>query len=366
MYKRLKMSYRGAVVFVFGALAVALAARPAPAVEPAAPALAVLVTRGLAPESTLHLLRAGDAELGPPLARIGHLPDGAVRGRRLPDGRVLVAAERRPVRDRSWSGALLLVEPGGAVRELCDRVDHASRPFVTRSGRVFVQRGRPGPAREGELRSDELSLDEVDLATGRTRQVFAAAGFVALLAGETPAGELVVYLVDGRAGGGAALLAVSPESGAARPLLAALPAFARDFSQAGARLVYGNRDAALRGRWVVEELDLATGAQRRLHAAAEQRLAPHLLPDGDVALASGGGEAGGLFTVGGRLRAPLGPGLDVVRMAAATGHLALWHYPPGGGGPDLVLTDAEARPLARIAGRDGVRLEPVGFVEGAR
>ena len=92
-----------------------------------------------------------------------------MRGALLPSGRrAVVVADMERRRDPSFGAWLVLVDPGHDNRVLAKGCAHASRPWVLPSGRVLVQRGVPGPevdpasAQGGELRTDALSVDEVD------------------------------------------------------------------------------------------------------------------------------------------------------------------------------------------------------------
>lgn len=334
-----------------------LALRPVPpsAAAPEPPSLVLLATRGTEPRTGVYVVPPGTARLPPPIAVVEHLPDAAVRGALVP-GRdtVLVVADRAPVRDHSFDASLLRVEPGRAALPLCDRVDHASRPLVTAGGRVFVARGRPGPARPDGYRIDELTVDEVDLASGATRVVFSGRGQHVSVQGAV-GGELVLYLVGAT---DAALLAAPMDGGAPRTIVSGLAPFARDFTVDGARVIFQTRDEARRDLWVIDRVDVRTGARERLVTAAVQHLAPFAWPGGDVAYDAGRG----LALLRGGLRAPAGAGPDVVRAVAADGRrAAAWHYRPGEQHPDVLILDAAARLVERIPAPRATRLEIVGF-----
>ena len=327
----------------------------------AAPArLALIATRGNASESALYFVEPDASELPAAVATFAHLPDATVRGALLPGTRVLLAvADRAPVRDHSFDASLLRVEAGRSNVTLCDRVDHASTPLVTSDGRVFVGRGRPGPSLPGELRVDELSIDEIDPASGAARVVFRARGHHASLAG-AHGRELLVYFVGP---GGASLLAVDRDGGAVRTIASLLP-FARDFSLAGDALVFAERDEERHDLWVIDRLDLPSGLRTRLHRSNNQHLAPHVWPNGEVAFDGGG--AAGLQLLGGNLHAPLGEGTDVLRAIAADGtRAAVWHYAPNAQWPDVGLLDASGRRAGKIVAPPSTRLEIVGFTSAA-
>jgi len=164
---------------------------------PSAPDLVVVAGVPQARSSDVYRLAGSPGATPQRIGTIEHEPGAVVRGRLLPGSdKVLVIADVRPDREVSWAASLLLVAPGAPTEHLCDRVYHATRPLVTASGRVFVQRGRAGRepvAVEGkaQMRVDELTIDEVDPATGQARTVHSGAGFGAQLAGER-AGELIL------------------------------------------------------------------------------------------------------------------------------------------------------------------------------
>jgi hypothetical protein len=334
--------------------------RPAPAAArpPSnAPTLTLLVTEGRSATSGLVRLEAtlADRGLPPPVATVEHLPEAGVRGALLgANATAMVVADRLPVRDRSWGASLLRVEPGRAAVELCDRVGASTRPLVTPAGRVFVERGRAGAVVESELRVDELTIEEVDPAFGATRVVWQGRGYTAHLAAAA-GNELIVYRVDPS---GAALLAVDADSGRVRAILPSLPPFARDFSVAGGALVFENRDEAASDRWVIDRVALDSGGRRRLVTSANQALAPHVWPGGDVAY-NGEGERG-LVAPG--LTSPLGVGHDLVKALSPDGKwAAVLHYPPAAVLPELAVLDVAAGRVARVPRSEATHVEVVGL-----
>jgi hypothetical protein len=320
----------------------------------AAPRLALLATRANEPESTLVWVEPGAHELPAAVARIDHLPGATVRGAVHPDGKtVLVVADRSPGPDRSWGSSLLRVVAAQPTVELCDRVAHASAPLVTVDGRVLVARGRAG-GRDG----DELSIDEI-APDGTARVVWRGRGALAHLAGAWR-DQILVYVVRTD---GASLLGVGLDSGRTRAIVPSLLPFARDFSvDAGSdAIVFAERDEARSDRWVVDRVDLVSGARTRLHTSPSQHLAPHVWPGGAIAIA---GDDGGLHLLGAAGRAPAGAGVDVVRAISPDGGLAAaWHYPPGSAQPEVLILDAAARVRAHVA-QPATRLEIAGFGAG--
>jgi hypothetical protein len=321
------------------------------------PELALLVTRGLAGESSLHFVT--DGELGPAAATFSHLPDAMVRGALLPGTRTVIAtADRTWVRDHSFDATLLRLEPGREAVNLCDRVDHAARPLVSSDGRVFVGRGRAGVARDGVLRVDALTVDEIDARSGAARTVFALQGHHASPVA-VHGDQLYVYAV---APEGASLRAV-PLAGGRDRLVAELLPFARDFSLDGDTLVFTTRDEQRSDLWVIDAIDLHNGARRRLHRSASTHLAPHVWPGGEVAFDDGRG----LTLLGAGRKAPLGAGVDVVRAVSADARwAAVWHYAPRALLPSVAVVSSGGAAVRTLASDDRTRLEIVGFVAGAR
>jgi hypothetical protein len=218
--------------------------------------LAILLTHAADPRSELVLWDGASSTVR---AVIEHLPDGSVKGRSWGKS-FFVVADRVPMRDRSFSGVLLRIDD--RTTELCDRVFHASTPLITNDGRVFVERGRPGPE-TGEFRVDELTIDEIGRGT-----IFSARGYTTHIAGIFGS-ELIVYVV---APEGASLVAVDIDSRKTRPISQIAP-FARDFRVDGNDLIFANRTEDK--RWAIEKMDLKSGISRRLVITDDQVLAPH-------------------------------------------------------------------------------------------
>jgi hypothetical protein len=324
-------------------------------------ALALLVTRAGESESRLVFVDPSTGKLPDGGARIAHLPGAAVRGALLPGRGAVVVADRAPGADRSWGASLLRVD-GDSVVELCDRVDHASRPLVTADGRVVVARGKVGSiARPGELRTDELTVEQIDPtsgpASGAARVLWRGRGYQAHLAGSWN-GEVVIYHVRA---GGASLEAIPLDGGRARTLVASLPPYARDFSVDAGELAFAGRDEERSDRWVVDVVELASGARRRVHSSSSQVLAPRFWPGHTLAIA---GEARGLELLGVGPRLPVSGGVVVVRATGSSG-AAAWLHLPGRALPDVLLLDGDGRLRTRVEAPPRTHLEIVGFVGGA-
>ncbi len=330
--------------------------------------VALLVTAPGARSTDLVLQPVGAPAVQAAVASFSHPPYAVVRGAVLPHTRSVVAvADMEQRRDPSWGASLLRLDPGAPPRTLVDRVFHASRPLVLDDGRVFVERGSAGPEltpeqiKAGELRSDDLQIDEVDPATGNARTVYSWQGYVTYLAGAFD-GELVVYRVRFHH---ADLVAVNESSGQLRVLAANIPAFARDFSvdEKSGALVYENRDPAS-GSWVAERLDIASGNVTRIAASPDMALAPHVWPGAGIVLNPTG--ARGLTRVAGTgasFAGPLGAGVDHVRSFSADTRWALVSHELPGRLPQPFALDVATGRTQTIAVGFGKRADIAGFVQ---
>jgi len=344
-----------------------VALQPAFAGDPraaAGPAVALLATPPGGAHTSLYVVRPGEAAATlAPVATLTHLEGAAVRGAVVPGSDVVVvAADTAPTRDASFAASLFRIAPHQPPQLLCDRVVHASRPLVTAAGRVFVSRGAAGPPAGGAMRVDDLSVDEIDPATGAARTVHAFSGYLTFLAGARGA-EIFVYRIGA---GGADLAGVDADTGAARVITPLLP-FARDFSidEAAGAVVFQERDEQDRSVWTVDRVDLATGARTRLHRSASMSLAPFAWPGGGVALSTNGRAGLALLGGAGRLQpAPLGEGVDFVRAASAGGAWVAALHPVAGRLPVPFAVDTRTGAAAALAAPPGARVEIAGFVNG--
>ncbi|MFT3770124.1 MAG: hypothetical protein QM820_32240 [Minicystis sp.] len=345
--------------------ATSFAPSPAFAGDPQAargPHVAILATPPDGAHTSLYLARPGDTGgARAPVATFTHLEGAAVRGAVLPgSSTVLAVADTRPARDLSFAASLVRLAPHSPPEMLCDRVVHASRPLVTATGRVFVSRGVAGPEVEGAFRADDLTIDEIDPATGRTRTVLAFHGYLAFLAG-AHGPEVLVYRVGP---GGANLAGVDPDTGAVRVITQLLP-FARDFSVGDGVVVFQERDEHDTRAWTIDRVDLASGARTRLHTGPSMSLAPFAWPGGGVAWSSNG--RGGLAMLAGQrplAAAPLGEGVDLVRAVSADGAWVAALHTVTGKLPVPFAVNTQTGAAAAIAAPGGVRIEIAGFVDG--
>jgi hypothetical protein len=348
----------------------ALAARPAPPPATAGPApslssveLAVVATPHdpTATRSEVRVATIGAELRWRTIGAIPHAPGAVLRGdvlRREP-GAFAVVADEENARDPEYGSVLFRVDASG-TKQLAAGLAHASQPLGSVDGAIYVERGVRGAlpseeeARGGALRVDTITISAVDATTGAVRAVYTDRAYALHLAGEH-AGELIVYRVDPR---GASLLGIDRVTGHARHI-ADLPPFARDFSvdaRAGG-VVLSNRDASDSALWVVERVDLATGARTRLHAERDESPAPMALPTGEVLWTAAA--RGGLARGGTRV-ATLGPGFDAARVSTDDGAwIALVHIPAAGFDAAAALHLDTQRTVRLSTGAE--RIEPIGF-----
>jgi hypothetical protein len=236
-----------------------------------------------------------------------------VQGAVLPGRRAVVAvAVVEPRKDLSFASHLFLLEPGKPPRDLADRVLLGQRPYVSSRGKVYVVRGAPGPERV-----DALTLDEVDVRTGKAATVHAFNGY----------GALAVYRVTPEGG---EFLTIHPDA-LGVTLHHRLYPLARDFTVDGRRGVFLYTTGDATGRWWVEELDLATGKTKQLAAGDSMALLPTVFPDGAVGVSKGRGKGLGPLAAQGeghlRVRAFIGDtaaGLDERPDGSATPFAVDW------------------------------------------
>jgi hypothetical protein len=222
--------------------------------------VALLSTPPAGEETALYLIAPGATALPAPAARFGHLPYASVQAAVVPGSTTVVAvADRAPGSDRSFASGLVRLAPGAEPVWLCDRVVMASRPLVWR-GRVLVARGRAGAAPvEGAYRVDDLTIDEIDLGGGAPRTLHGMRGYLLYLVG-VAGDEVLVYRVRPD---GADIVALARD-GRTRTVVPSLAPFARDFAVDAGSLSYENRHETDPKRWVVERVDVASGARQRV------------------------------------------------------------------------------------------------------
>jgi hypothetical protein len=301
------------------------------------------------PSSTLEVRwqPLASPTLAEPFARLEAHPDETFRGVALPGARA-VAVVRVPAlfRDPSYAAVLSVVTPGADERVLATDCVRASRPLLVGT-RLFVERGRAGPPLARDYRVDELTISEVDVATGRLRTVYETKGYWTHLAGALGR-ELVLYVAGPQ---GAKVEAVHVDTLAVRTLVPALPPMAHDFTVdvAGRAVLFTVAEPGVE-RWFVERVDAVTGRRERLAEGDLVALLPAVLPGG-VAWSPGPGR--GLAWVGreGVALPARGSGFERVRFVA-DGLVFARHEVPGEA-PFVTVTrvkDAAAVPLAQPKG----------------
>jgi hypothetical protein len=332
--------------------------------------LAVLVGRPGEPSTALHLVDPARASgrslpLGPAVATVAHPPLATIRAAVQGDG-VVAVIDQATRGDRSFASSLVRVHPGAAPTSLIAGVVHASRP-TPRPGstEVLVSRGAAAVDPATGARDDRLSIDAIDVATGAARTVMTDRGSLLFVAGVAGA-EAIVYRVDAR--GKAALVAVDLASGRRRALVADLPPFARDFSIDGAagRLVFQNRHRSDAARWVVESVALDTGVASVLHEDASMQLAPHLWPDGSLALTRDPKRPLERLDLGAGVKMATARDLPegVARVAAidGPGSQVAVASTVGGGLPSISLVQTSSGASLRLSVPAGDRATIAGFV----
>jgi hypothetical protein len=317
--------------------------------------LAILTTPNNGPETFLYIVESNHEFPQTFAATLHHVADAAVKGAVLPDGSVLVVADYVPGRDRSFRSALFRLVPGVQPALLCDHVDYASKPLVTADGRVFVQRGTAGrETRDGKMRMDSLSIDEINPRTGTLRALWHSTGYVAYLAAAFK-NDLIVYHVQPT---GAHLVLIDQDTGKERILLPSLPPYANDFSITDAGdLVFQDRNEKS-DQLVVQRLSLISG---KLEPLYEDRMpmAPRAWPHGELTLSSPQGlKRAGLSPV-----ANSPQGLVDISAFSSDGTIAVAYiYPGGGSAPQVALVDSRGAELVRIATPLHTPLTVAGFI----
>jgi len=320
----------------------------------ASPDVAVLSTRPGDGFTELRFQKPGAAELSPAVARFDHLDDATALGALIPNTRKVLATATVLPGDASFASALMLLEAGQPTRVLADQVAVANRPFVTSTGRIFIQRGvagasvtpnLPGPKpRNAQLRVDALRIDEIRL-DAEPRTVFSTQGYTAFIAGINGM-ELIVYRVTPS---DAQLVAINVDTLTQRTL-ARLEPLARDFvvDETAHRVVFTLGESATRS-WHVVSVDLRTGDLTTLTTGILPSLLPFVL-DGRVAF-SAGANGGLLFTNKERCLETQGPGFDHLRFVTRDGtRIGLDEVPSGF--PHPFAIDAHGKSLGVVVPTD--------------
>lgn len=229
--------------------------------------------------------QGADAVLAEPVARVELAEGSPLLGSLLPGTRTVIATGVvQPRGDLSFGSALFRLEAGKPTTQLIDRVVYGSRPLISSEGRVFVSRGKMGPALTGAMRVDALTIEEINPATGVNRVVLSTSGWAAFLAGSVGR-ELVIYEI---APSGARLLLVHVDTLAQRSLITVEPS-AHDFvvDARRNRVLFTQRDG---DGFRVDAVSLGDGASSTLARGTEVTLLPAVLADGRVLISGGAGK----------------------------------------------------------------------------
>lgn len=350
-------------------LAIALAAdhdNAAPSAQAAdiatldAPRAVILATHpGAELTSVFFVDSRGSTHLAP-VATFGHLPDATVRAIVIPGKNEVVAtADTTPTQDASFNASLFYLRPHSPPERFVDRVVHAGTPLVTAAGRVFVSRGEPGKYVDGQMRVDALTIDEIDLPTGKSKTVYQTNGYLLFLAGAL-GDEIVLYrIVPGQAD----IIAVDLNTGKERFIQKNIAPFARDFSidPSSQTLVFQNRHETDSSTWVVDRVGIKTGKSQRLFSSSSMTLAPFALPQGGVLFNPPGH---GLSALDGQvsISGPLGAGVDVVAAVTNDGrYLAALHTLPSAFAVPFVV-DTQRGTTRVLPAPANTRVVVAGFV----
>ncbi|MBL8910609.1 MAG: hypothetical protein JNM17_07900 [Archangium sp.] len=270
----------------------------------ASPEVALLSSSGSTGELRFQPIDAASPVA--PVVRFSHAEGSPVLGTLLPSSRVVIAtAVMKSEGDVSFASALLRLEAGRSARVLADQVVYGSRPLVTSEGRVFVSRGRAGNGRPDEARTksadesagrvDQLTVDEIDPRTAKTRTIHSTRGFFTFLVGALGR-EVVIYEVTPT---GSRLIAVHADSLGVRVILEnmkQLPAhdFVVDaprkrvlFTQLTASPPNAVAPGGFGGSYAVREV--INGELRTLATGPEITLLPAVRADGRVLISKGQG-----------------------------------------------------------------------------
>jgi hypothetical protein len=328
MKTRVVYASMGGIMLAIGALTAIAQTEPGSVSQPTIESIPAVVTlEGPADvgETRVRLRRFGTQEPLRELGIVRHAADSARRGAIYTHhGRtvVLVTAQIRPLSGHTYESQLFAVE-NGTTRPLVDGISNASVPIVTERGTVLVSRGTDGvdpdtlPSAMGRglrERVDQLTIEAVDIDTGRTRTVFRGEGQIAWLGCALRDDNVLVYHVTSD---GAFLRVIDASSGSARTIMGPMPALARDFSYDRTRDEVTFVRAAAIGSDEYEVVTIAAngGAPRVRVRAASDHLMPRVLRDGAIAFSPA--QDPGLAILprdasSARLLAPLGAGSDWV------------------------------------------------------
>lgn len=342
------------------------------------PAIVTLEGPSDAGETRVRLRRFGTQEPLRELGVVRHVAESARRGAIYAHhGRtaVLVTAQIRPMSGHTYESQLFALE-NGTTRPLVDGISNASAPIVTERGTVLVSRGTDGvdpdtmqsPMGQGlRERVDRLSIEAVDIDTGRTRTVFRAEGQIAWLGCALRDDKALVYHVTSD---GAFLRVIDASSGSASTIMGPMPALARDFSYDRDRdeVTFARAAAIGSDEYEVVTIAASGGAPRVRVRAASDHLMPRVLKDGAIAFSPA--QDTGLAMLprnasAARAIAPLGAGSDWVAAERSDGQwIAVRHLDPATRNDVFAVSTRDGQRRATFTDHNNP-VEVVGFWAGA-
>lgn len=344
---RIAYAVLGGAVLGVGALTAIAQTEPgsgattSPAIEPL-PAVVTLEGAPEVGETRVRLRRFGSQEPLRELGTIRHAEHSARRGALYQHhGRsiVLVTAAMRPPSSHTYESQLYALE-NGATRPLTGEVANGSAPLVTARGTVLVSRGTDGPDPDSDPasmgqglreRSDAVTIDAVDLDSGRLRTVFRAQGQLAWLGCALREDRALVYHVTSE---GAFLRVIDAASGASQTILGPMPALARDFSYDRERdeITFARARSIGSDEYEIVTIAASGGGARVRLTASSDHLMPRVLRDGTIAFSPAHDPGLALLernSATARAMAPLGAGSDWVAAERSDGRwIALRHLDP--------------------------------------
>lgn len=260
----------------------------------ASPEVALLSSSGTTGELRFQPIDA--AGLTAPVVRFSHAEGSPVLGTLLPGTRVVIAsAVMKSEGDVSFGSALVRLETGKPARLLADQLVYGSRPLVSNEGRVFVSRGRAGNGHPDEARIksadqsagrvDELTVDEIDPRSAKTRTLYSTRGFFTFLVGALGR-EVLIYEVTPTV---SRLIAVHADSLGVRVLLENMKLPAHDFVVDAPRKRVLFTQLTDQQSYAVKEVSLINGEVRVLATGPEITLLPAVRSDGRVMISKGQG-----------------------------------------------------------------------------
>lgn len=342
------------------------------------PIAAVVTLEGPADvgETRVRLRRFGAQEPLRELGVVRHIAQSARRGAIYShQGRtaVLVTAQIRPMSGHTYESQLFALE-NGTTRPLVDGISNASAPLVTERGTVLVSRGTDGadpdtmqsPMGQGlRERVDQLSIEAVDIDSGRTRTVFRGEGQIAWLGCALRDDKALVYHVTPN---GAYLRVIDASSGSQNTIMGPMPALARDFSYDRRRdeVTFARAASVGSDDYEIVTVSASGGAARVRLRAANDHMMPRVLEDGAIAFSPA--QDTGLAILAresssARAIAPLGAGSDWV--AAERGQwIAVRHLDPSTRNDVFVVSTRDGQRRATFTDNNDA-VEIVGFWQGA-